>query len=123
MATEDIQELVKTTLDQIEHILSTKTVVGDPITVEGNILLPIVTLAFGFASGGLTGKGGKERGEGGGSGVAGGGAVRPMAVIVIGKDGSIRVESTSSIIVPVTDRMVNLAGKVFDRFTKREEGK
>jgi uncharacterized spore protein YtfJ len=123
MAIEDIQELVKTTLDQIERILSTKTVIGEPITVQGNTLLPIVTVGFAFASGGLTGRGGKERGEGGGNGIVGGGGVRPMALIVIDKDGNIKVESTSNVIVPVTGRVLDFANKVVERFGKKEEGK
>lgn len=122
MAIEDIQGLVKTTLDQVERMLSTKTVVGEPITVEGNTLLPIVCVGFAFASGGLTGRGGKERGEGGGSGIVGGGGVMPVAVVVIGKDGSVKVEPTRGIIVPVTERVLDLANKVIDkRFGKKEE--
>lgn len=122
MTTEDIEGLVKTTLGEVEHLLSTKTVVGEPITVEGNILLPIVSVGFAFASGGLAGKGMKERGEGGGSGIAGGGGVRPMAIVIISKDGSVRVEPTHGTIVPVTERVLDLVSKVIDkRFGKKEE--
>jgi len=122
MATEDIEGLVKSTLGEVERILSTKTVVGEPITVEGNILLPIVSIGFAFVGGGMAGRGMKERGEGGGSGVAGGGGVRPMAVVIISKDGTVRVEPTHGTIVPVTERVLDLVGKVIDkRFGKKEE--
>jgi len=32
---EDVEKLVKTTLGEIEKVLNTKTVIGEPITVEG----------------------------------------------------------------------------------------
>lgn len=122
MTAEDVQGLVKTTLEEVEHLLSTKTVVGEPITVEGNILLPIVSIGFAFAGGGMAGKGNKERGEGGGSGIAGGGGVRPMAIVVIAKDGTIKVEPTHGTIVPVTERVLDLVGKALERrFGKKEE--
>ncbi len=32
-------------------MLNTKTVVGEPITVEGNILIPLISVGFGFGVG------------------------------------------------------------------------
>ncbi len=34
----DVEKLVKSTLGKIEKVLNTKTVVGDPITVEGRTI-------------------------------------------------------------------------------------
>lgn len=122
MTVEDVQGLVKTTLGEVEHILSTKTVVGEPMTVEGNTIIPIVSIGFAFAGGGLAGKGTKERGEGGASGIAGGGGVRPVAVVIIDKEGSIKVEPTHGTIVPVVERVVDLANKAIEkRFGKKEK--
>jgi len=95
---DDIQELVKTTLSEVERILSTKTVVGEPITVEGNIFIPLVMMGFGFGGGGMARKGTAR--EGGGTGIGGGGAVKPVAVVVIAKDGSIRVEPRTAPLCP-----------------------
>ena len=36
---EEVQNLIKTCLSEIERMLSTKTVVGEPITVEGNTII------------------------------------------------------------------------------------
>jgi len=89
---EDIDKLVKTTLGEIEKVLDAKTVVGEPITIEGTTLIPLMSVGFGFAAGGGAGKGEtKEATEGGGSGTGGGGGVKPIAVIVIDKDG-VRIE-------------------------------
>ena len=44
---EVVQNLVKTTLVEIEKILTTRTVVGDPITIEGTTLIPLVSMFVG----------------------------------------------------------------------------
>jgi len=118
---EDIQGLVKTTLGEIERILSTRAVVGEPMTVEGNILIPLISIGFGFGSGGMAGKGMRDR-EGGGTGVGGGGFVRPVAVVVIAKDGTVKVEPARGVIVPVTERVMELVSKVIDRRWPKPEG-
>jgi len=48
----DVEQLVKITLSEIERILSTKAVVGEPMTIEGNTIIPLVSLGFGFGGGG-----------------------------------------------------------------------
>ena len=89
---EVVEGLVKTTLGEIEKVLNTKTVVGEPITVEGRTLIPLISIGFGFGAGGGSGKGeAKQKGEGEGGGTGGGAWVRPKAVVIIDKDG-IRVE-------------------------------
>lgn len=120
-STEEIQGLVKATLGEIERILSTRAVVGEPMTVEGNTLVPLISIGFGFGGGGMAGKSMRDR-EGGGSGVGGGGFVRPVAIVVIAKDGSIKVEPASGVVVPVTERVIDLVSKVIDRRWPKPEG-
>ena len=87
------EDLVKTTLGEIEKVLSTKTVVGEPITVECVTIIPLISACFGFGAGGGEGKGeAKQKGEGSGGGTGGGAGVRPVAVVIIDKEG-VRVES------------------------------
>jgi uncharacterized spore protein YtfJ len=45
-------------ISEIEPMLSTKTVVGVPITVDGNTLIPLICVGFGF--GGREGNGPKK---------------------------------------------------------------
>ena len=52
-----VEKLVKATLGEIEKVLSTRTVVGEPITVEGVTLIPLISVGFGFGAGGGEGKG------------------------------------------------------------------
>jgi uncharacterized spore protein YtfJ len=80
---EDVEKLLKTSMGEIERLLSTKTVVGEPITAEGNTIIPLISIGFGFGAGGGTGK--NEKGSGTGTG--GGGGIKPVAVIVVNKDG------------------------------------
>ena len=95
---EDVERLLKTSMEEIERVLSTKTVVGDMITVGDVTIIPLVSLGFGFGAGGGSGKGkiptgdAKGEGEGGGAGTGGGGGVKPVAMIIIDKNG-VRVES------------------------------
>ena len=90
---EEVERLLKNSVEEMEKLLSAKTVVGEPLTVEGNTVIPLLSIGFGFGAGGGSGKGNKDGrdGEGGGSGTGGGGGVKPVAVIIINKDG-VRVE-------------------------------
>ena len=92
---EVVENLVKTTLGEIEKVLSTKTVVGEPIKVEGTTIIPLISVGFGFGAGGGEGKGEaqqKGEGTGAGGGTGGGAGVKPIALIIIDKEG-VRVES------------------------------
>ena len=90
---EVVENLVKTTLGEIEKVLSTKTVVGEPIIVEGTTIIPLISVGFGIGAGGGSGKGeAKQKGEGAGGGTAGGAWVRPKAVVIVDKEG-VRIES------------------------------
>ena len=82
-----VENLVKTTLGEVEKVLNTKTVVGEPIIVGGTTLIPLISAGFGFGAGGGSGKAeAKQKGEGAGGGTGGGAWVKPVAVIVISKD-------------------------------------
>lgn len=118
---EDVERLVKVTMEEIETMLATKHVVGDPIDVQGRTLIPLVSLGFGFGAGGGTGSGtgpvkGEKapHGEGTGGGTGGGGGVRPVGVIVIDKDG-VRVEGIRGATGSAFERMGEVIGKVIER--------
>ncbi len=79
-------------MGEIEKLLTTKTVVGEPIMVDGKTLIPLISVGFGFGAGGGTGKTSmKQPQEGTGGGTGGGAGIRPIAVIISDKDG-IRIE-------------------------------
>jgi uncharacterized spore protein YtfJ len=126
---EDVEKLIKSTLGEIEKVLDAKTVVGEPITIEGTTLIPLMSVGFGFAAGGGSGKGEtKEATESGGSGTGGGGGVKPIAVIVIDKDG-VRIEpikgGMATAIEKLSETIPDIAAKLTERWgeRKKEEGK
>ena len=89
---EEVDSLVKTTLGEIEKVLSTRTVVGEPITIQGATLIPLISVGFGFGAGGASGKGeAKQKGEGAGGGTGGGAWVKPIAIVIVDKEG-VRIE-------------------------------
>ncbi len=90
---EQLDNLFKTTLGEIERVLSTKTVVGEPFEVRGNTIVPLVAVGFGFGGGGGAGEEQKTAmAKGSGLGTGAGGGVKPVALIIADKDGHIRVE-------------------------------
>ena len=110
---EEVQNLIKMCLDEIERMLTTKTVVGEPMTIEGNTIIPLVNIGFGFGGGSGTGKGPKETGEGTGTGTGGAGSVKPVAVIVVNKEG-VRIESVKGGAATFAEKVADVAGKVME---------
>ena len=117
---EVVSEITKTTLGEIEKVLTTRTVVGEPMTVEGVTIIPLISIGFGFGAGGGTGKGeSKQKGEGSIGGTGGGAWVRPVALVVIDKEGNVRIESVkrglSSFVEKVADTVPRVVEKIVDR--------
>jgi len=110
----DIKEIAKSTMGEIERILTAKTVIGDPITIEGATLIPLVSFGFGFGAGGGQGKSDKT-GEGDGGGTGGGGGMKPVAVIVVTKEG-VRVE-------PMEPRAPSFVEKIAESISKVRKAK
>lgn len=102
--------MLKTALDEIERLLTTKTVVGEPIKIGDSTIIPLVAIGFGFGGGGGAGEDPKHPGsKGAGSGAGGGAGIRPIALVVIDKDGKIRVEpvrASASIVEKLGDAVV-----------------
>ncbi len=106
---QEINELFDKAVGEIERMLNTKTVVGDPITVDGNTLIPLINVGFGFGVGGGEGDEPKKgRGKGGGTG--GGGGVKPVALVII-NDKGVRVEAIKSGTASVLEKVADVIGK------------
>ena len=107
---EQPDNMLKTALEEIDRLLTTKTVVGEPIKIGENTIVPLVAVGFGFGGGGGAGEDPKHPGsKGAGSGAGGGAGIRPIALVVIDKDGKIRVEpvrASASIVEKVGDAVV-----------------
>jgi uncharacterized spore protein YtfJ len=115
---ENVDSLFEKAVNEIERMLNTKTVVGEPITVEGNTLIPLVNVGFGFGGGG--GKGTEpKKGAGEGGGAGGGGGVKPVALVIINKDG-VRVEPIKSGVSSAFEKVAETIGKAATAKTAKE---
>ena len=100
MEKNSLEDLIKTTLGEIEKVLGSNTAVGKPITAGKSTIIPLISAGFGFGGGGGAGKANaKQKSQGAGEGIAGGGGVgggvKPIAVIIVDKDGA-RIEPIKS---------------------------
>lgn len=122
---EDIENMVKTTISQIEKVLSSKTVVGEPITVGETTLIPLLSMGFGFgAAGGASKADAKQGSDGLKGGTGGAGGMRPIAIIVIDKDG-VRIEpiksSVAAAIEKLGEKVPGVVEKIADRWGERKK--
>ena len=77
MAENNFQNTVEALFRGMDSFITTKTVVGDAITVGDTIILPLVDVTFGVGAGAFAGE--KKNNGGGGMG----GKISPSAVLVI----------------------------------------
>jgi len=115
---QDIDQLSAKTVDEIEKMLSTKTVVGDPITVNDSTLIPLISVGFGFgAATSVT----QDPKKGSGGGTGGGGGVKPVALVVVDANG-VRVDAVKSGTASVLDRAIDTIGAAVKERTSSSSG-
>ena len=98
----------------MDGVISSKTVVGDAIHINGTIILPLVDVSFGIGAGSFSG----EKKESGMGGI--GGKMSPSAVIVI-QDGRTRLVNIKN--QDTITKILDMVPDVVDRFTAGKEGK
>ena len=81
------EEMIRTAVVELERLISTKNVVGEPIVMGERVMVPISSYGFGFGGGHGTAGEGQEGIGGGGSGVGAAAGVNPIAVVVL--DGTV----------------------------------
>ena len=105
-------------VEAMEHFITTKSVVGEPIKLGDTILLPLADVSFGMGIGMFS------KGENGTGGV--GGKITPNAVLVL-KKGSSKIISVkdadgiSKIIDMVPDVVNKFGDKEGDKFGKKDK--
>ncbi|MEN6518524.1 MAG: spore germination protein GerW family protein [Methanospirillum sp.] len=81
--------MIRIAVSELERLISTKNVVGEPVAMGDRVMIPISGYGFGF--GGGSGKGNAGEGQAGaggeGSGVGAAAGVTPIAVVVL--DGTV----------------------------------
>ncbi len=116
-----ISSLMQTAMENIKDMVDVTTIVGDPVqTPDGEVILPISRVGFGFAAGGsqytLSQKGhsgaiakpeAQEMPFGGGAG--GGVSISPIGFLVVGSRG-VKMVSTEQA-NPLWDKIVDLVSQ------------
>ena len=82
----NIAELINNTLKEAQELMTSKTVVGEPIRTDTHTVIPVSKVMFGFGGGG--GEGDEKRKAANGQGVGGGWSIEPVAFVVVGADGA-----------------------------------
>jgi len=104
----ELEDTVNTLLKGMDGFLSTKTVVGEPITIgEDTIIVPLVNISFGVGAGAFLGD--KKHNGAGGLG----GKVTPSAVLIIhnGTTRLINIATHSGM-----DKVLDMLPDFVDRF-------
>ena len=94
---EDVDRLLKGTVEELERLLSAKNVLGEPIERDGTTVIPIVSYGFGFGAGG---KADAKTGNSGGTG--GGGGIKPLGAIIFDQNGA-RVEAVKGAVSGIAE--------------------
>ncbi len=128
MVEHPIDNIMKTTMENLKEMIDVNTIVGDAVeTSEGTVIIPISKVSFGFAAGGGEYKEDKagakkstaEDTEGempfaGGSGA--GVSVNPIAFLVVGED---RIKLLPVQFHSAADRMIDLIPTVVEELQNR----
>ncbi|WJI08869.1 sporulation protein [Methanobacterium sp. CWC-01] len=107
----DIQDPIKTTVEEIRKVLNIENVIGEVIETEDKVMIPITKFGMAFGAGMGEGKGPTGQGGGAGAGAGGGAGIEPVAMVVVfkgvsGPDG-VKVLSLKS-----ADPLVRAIGEV-----------
>ena len=96
----------------MDSVVTSKTVVGEAIHINGTIILPLVDVSFGIGAGSFNAEK-KEKGMGGM-----GGKISPSAVIVIqdGRTKLVNIKNQDTI-----TKILDMIPDVVDRFTTDKE--
>lgn len=113
---ENVERLLKGTVDELDRLLNAKNVLGEPIERDGVTIIPMVSYGFGFGAGG-----GADQKKGQGAGTGGAGGIKPVGAIVIDQHGA-RVEGMKGAMTSLVETIGEAASRVMERQASRQEG-
>lgn len=113
MANHPIETLMSSVMENIKGMVDVNTIVGAPVeTVNGEVIIPVSKVSFGFAVGGGDyminghGKNGAPKGSPFAGGSGAGVSLSPVAFLVVGKE-QVRLLPVSN--NAVIERLINVA--------------
>lgn len=118
-----IEGIMGVSMEKIHEMTDVNTIIGDPITSpDGTIVIPVSKVSFGFVSGGsdLPMQTAERFAGGSGAGVT----VKPVAFIVIKKDGDVKLMelgAKSSPVDGIVEAVPNIIEKIKGLIGKKGE--
>ena len=111
-----LNELMKTTMENLRGVTEANTIIGTPIQTDGVTLIPISRVSMGFGGGGAAFGNKKDATAEGnlGAGLGSGVKIDPVAFLVI-KDGHVRVMPVALPAASTVDRIVEMVPDVVDK--------
>ena len=112
MSENNFNNTVESLFKGMDSFITTKTVVGDAITIGDTIILPLVDVSFGVAAGAFS----EEKKNNGAGGR--GGKIQPSAVLVIqnGQTKLVNVKNQDSM-----TKILDMVPDLVNKFTKKDD--
>lgn len=125
MAEQNFKETVEALFQGVDSVVSSKTVVGEPVQIGDVIILPLVDVSFAIGAGsfqsGKNMEAGSRQGERKQKGAGGmGGKMTPSAVLVIqnGKTKLVNIRNQDTM-----TKILDMVPDFMDRFSSKKAGK
>ncbi|MHB8118507.1 MAG: GerW family sporulation protein [Methanothrix sp.] len=112
---QELSDILKTITGEMQKALSAKTTVGDPVTIEGKTVIPLMSVGMGFGAGSSSGKADNPGGGGGG-----GMGIKPVAVIIIDSQG-VRVERLKEAQHTLIEHVAEAVPKLLEGLARKKE--
>ena len=112
MSENNFNNTVESLFKGMDSFITTKTVVGDAITIGDTIILPLVDVSFGVAAGAFS----EEKKNNGAGGM--GGKIQPSAVLVI-KDGNSRLVNVKN--QDGITKLLDMVPEFVEKFKKKDD--
>ena len=109
---QELTEILKTITGEMQNALSARTAVGDPVTVDGRTVIPLMSVGMGFGAGS-----GTEDRPGGGGGALG---MKPVAVIIIDEQG-VRVERLKQNQHTLAEHVAEAVPRLLEGLSRKKE--
>ncbi|MBR1861696.1 MAG: sporulation protein [Lachnospiraceae bacterium] len=109
------KEVISSLIGGMEGVLSTKTVVGQPVEIGETTIIPLVDVSFGVAAGASVNNSKNSNNGMGGMG----GKLSPTAILVI-NNGNARIISVKD--QDVLTKVIDMLPEVVNKITKPKKG-
>ena len=112
MSENNFNNTVESLFKGMDSFITTKTVVGDAITIGDTIILPLVDVSFGVAAGAFS----EEKKSNGAGGM--GGKIQPSAVLVI-QNGQTKLDNIKN--QDSMTKILDMVPDLVNKFTKKDD--